>query len=223
MCWGTCSSSTRDTRSLKATACSSGPGWSSIWQQPGESGGRAAVSVAMVLGLLEFGGETRRGALRKPTSRKTMPGFKSGRFAVVMDLVQAAVERGGASELVVGAGGDDATVVHQDDAVGELDRAQAVRDEEGRAALGELFDGLADQGLVLDVHGAGGLVEDQDRGIAKHRPRQGDALALASGKAVPALADDRVVTLGQVMMNWWAYYSGKKDRHQRVTTEHTEG
>src|SRR5208282_4053414 len=82
---------------------------------------------------------------------------RSGRFAVVMDLVQAAVEWGGASELVVGAGGDDATVVEQDDAVGELDRAQAVRDEEGRAALGELFDGLADQGLVLDVHGAGGL------------------------------------------------------------------
>ena len=73
-----------------------------------------------------------------------------------MDLVQAAVEWGGASELVVGAGGDDATVVHQDDAVGELDRAQAVRDEEGRAALGELFDGFADQGLVLDVNGAGG-------------------------------------------------------------------
>src|SRR5208337_5075107 len=81
MCWGTCSSSTRDTRSLKATACSSGPGWSSIWQQPGESGGRAAVSVAMVLGLLEFGVETRRGAIRKPASRKTMPGFKSGSLA----------------------------------------------------------------------------------------------------------------------------------------------
>ena len=48
----------RGHKSLKATACSSGPGWSSIWQQPGESGGRAAVSVAMVLGLLEFGGET---------------------------------------------------------------------------------------------------------------------------------------------------------------------
>src|SRR5208337_4246202 len=71
MCWGTCSSSTRDTRSLKATACSSGPGWSSIWQRPGESGGRAAVSVAMVLG----------GATRKPASRKTMPGFKSGSLA----------------------------------------------------------------------------------------------------------------------------------------------
>ena len=123
---------------------------------------------------------------------------------MVMDFVQAAVDGGSALELVVGAGGDNAAVVEQDDAVGELDCAQAVRDEEGRAALRELFDGLADQGLVLDVHGAGGLVENQDGGIAKHRPRQGDALALASGETVPALADDGIVTPGRVMMNWWA-------------------
>lgn len=40
------------------------------------------MSVAMVLGLLEFGGETliKRG-IRKPASRKTMPGFKSGSLA----------------------------------------------------------------------------------------------------------------------------------------------
>ena len=51
--------------------------------------------------------------------------------------------------------------------------------------------------LVLDVDGAGGLVQDQDRGIAEHRPRQGDPLALAAGKTVSAFADHGVVAVGQ--------------------------
>ena len=61
----------------------------------------------------------------------------------------------------------------------------------------ELLDGLANQGLVLNVHGAGGFVEDEDRGIAEHGPRQGDSLPLAAGKAAPALADQGVILLRQ--------------------------
>ena len=68
----------------------------------------------------------------------------------------------------------------QDDAVGDLDRRQVVRDQERGPALGEFLDRLADQQLVLDVDGAGCLVEDQDGGIAKHGAGQGDSLALAA-------------------------------------------
>ena len=116
---------------------------------------------------------------------------------VVVDLVEAAVEGRDAAQLVVGADGLDPAVVDQDDPVGELDRAQAVGDQEGGAAPGELLDRLADQGLVLDVDGAGGLVEDQDGRVAEHGPGQGDPLPLAAGEAVAALADDGVVALGQ--------------------------
>ena len=80
-----------------------------------------------------------------------------------------------------------------------------MRDQERGPAAGELLDRLADQGLVLDVHGAGGLVEDQDGRVAEHGPGQGDPLPLAAGKRRAALADDGVVALAAAsMMNWWA-------------------
>ena len=97
----------------------------------------------------------------------------------------------------VGADGLDPAGVHQDDPVGELERAEAVGDQEGGAVAGELLDRLADQGLVLDVDGAGGLVEDQDGRVAEHGAGQGDPLPLAAGEAEAALADDRVVAVGQ--------------------------
>ena len=51
--------------------------------------------------------------------------------------------------------------------------------------------------LVLDIDGAGGLVEDQDGGVAEHGAGQRDALPLAAGESVAALADDRVVAVRQ--------------------------
>ena len=69
---------------------------------------------------------------------------------------------------------------------------------------GEFLDGLADQHLVLDIHGARGLVEDQDRRVAEHDACQRDALALAAREPISALADHRVVALRQALMNWWA-------------------
>src|SRR4051794_22505440 len=121
----------------------------------------------------------------------------SGALALEVDLVEAAEEGRVASELAFGADGLDPAGVHQHDAIGELERAEAVGDEEGGAVAGEFLDGLADQGLVLDVDGAGGLVEDQDGRVAEHGAGQGDPLALATGEAEPALADDRVVAVGQ--------------------------
>src|SRR5438067_10472145 len=110
-------------------------------------------------------------------------GDRSGAFALEVDLVEAAIEAGVAAELAVGADGLDAAGVHQDDAVGELEGAEAVGDEEGGPAAGKLFDGLADQGFVLDIDGAGGLVEYQERRVAEHGAGQGDPLPLAAGEA----------------------------------------
>jgi hypothetical protein len=62
-----------------------------------------------------------------------------------VDLVEAAVEGGAAAQLGVGADGLDPAGVHQDDAVGALEGAEAVGDQEGGPAAGELLDGLADQ------------------------------------------------------------------------------
>jgi hypothetical protein len=52
--------------------------------------------------------------------------------------------------------------------------------------------------LAVGVEGAGGLVEDQDRGIAEEGTGDRDALFLAAGETGPAFAYDRVVALGLV-------------------------
>ena len=52
--------------------------------------------------------------------------------------------------------------------------------------------------LDLDVDGAGGVVEHQDRRVEQQGPGDGDALALTAGQGVAALAHDRVVAVGEL-------------------------
>ena len=119
-------------------------------------------------------------------------------FEVVVNLMEPPIEGRGPFEFVVGSDRLDSSAVEQDDAIGDLDRGQVVRDQERGPALGEFFDRLADQKFVLDIDGAGGLVEDQDGGIAKHGAGECDALPLSAGEAVSALADHGVVALRQM-------------------------
>jgi hypothetical protein len=90
----------------------------------------------------------------------------SGALALEVELMKAAVGRRRPAQLAVGADGLDPAGVHQDDPVGELERAQAVGDQEGGPVAGVLLDRRADQGLVLEIDGAGGLVEDEDGRVA---------------------------------------------------------
>jgi hypothetical protein len=72
-----------------------------------------------------------------------------------------------------------------------------VRDHERRAAGGEPVDRGHDQPFRSDVHRARRLVEDQDRRIAQERPGQRDALPLADRQPQSAVADERLVTVGE--------------------------
>ena len=49
----------------------------------------------------------------------------------------------------------------------------------------------------LGVEVAGRLVQNQDRGVANHRPRNGDPLTLTSGETPALLANDRLIPVGQ--------------------------
>ena len=60
-----------------------------------------------------------------------------------------------------------------------------------------LVERLLHGALGLGVQRAGGLVEHQHRRVAQDRARDRDALLLAAGEAVAALADERVVAVGQ--------------------------
>src|SRR5438034_10716367 len=70
-------------------------------------------------------------------------------------------------------------------------------DEKGRAAFHQALQRLENQAFRLGVQRAGGLVQNQNRRVLQQRPRNRDALAFAAGQRRAALADDRIVALGQ--------------------------
>ena len=100
-------------------------------------------------------------------------------------------------QLVVGAFLDDPTVVEHHDAVGVADGRQAVGDHQRRAAAQRFVERGLHVRLVLVVEVAGGLVEDHDDRVLQQQPGDRQALLLAAAQPVAALADHRVVAVGQ--------------------------
>ena len=72
-----------------------------------------------------------------------------------------------------------------------------MRNRDGRAPAGEAVECLLHLALGFGVEGARRLVEDEDGWVAEDRARDRDPLFLAAREAVAALADDRLVALGQ--------------------------
>ena len=62
----------------------------------------------------------------------------------------------------------------------------------------ELLKRVEDQRLRRRIQSRRRLVEDQDRGVADDRPRDGDSLLLAAGQRDASLADHRVVAFRQL-------------------------
>src|SRR3954463_805827 len=100
-------------------------------------------------------------------------------------------------ELVVAPALDDAPAVEDDDLVRVVHGREPVGGRDRRAPGGETVERLLHLPLRLRVERARRLVEDEDRRISQDRGRDRDPLFLATGEAVAALADDRVVALGQ--------------------------
>src|SRR5260370_1075355 len=80
--------------------------------------------------------------------------------------------------------------VEDDDLVRVADGREAVRDGDRRAPLGEAVEGLLHGALGLGVKRARRLVEHEHGRVSQDRARDRDALLLAAGEAVAALADD---------------------------------
>ena len=85
------------------------------------------------------------------------------------------------------------------DAVGVAHGGDAVRDEDGGAALHDLAQVIEDALFGLGVDAGERIVEHQDARIANHRAGDGGALLLAAGKSDAALANHRVVSLGKTL------------------------
>ena len=107
------------------------------------------------------------------------------------------VHAAGGHQLLVRAALLDLAVVEHHDLLRQRDRARAVRDDEGRPSAHHLLQRGPDAELRLDVHAAGGVVEDEDARVHHERPRYRDALPLAAAECEPALPDDGLVALGE--------------------------
>src|SRR5215213_783966 len=110
---------------------------------------------------------------------------------------EGGIAAAGDDQLVVAAGLDDPAAVEHDDLVRVAHRREAVGDRDRRPPLREPVERVLHEPLRLGVERARRLVEDEDRRVAQDRPRDRDALLLAAGEPVAALADNGVVAVRQ--------------------------
>ncbi len=96
------------------------------------------------------------------------------------------------------AGGGDGAAVKYDDRGGIADGGEAVGDDEDRFADDEVFEGELDGGLAIAIEGAGGLVENENGGVAEKGAGEGDPLFLAAGETGAAFANDGLIALWKV-------------------------
>ncbi|MNI56600.1 hypothetical protein D3C73_1116120 [compost metagenome] len=87
-------------------------------------------------------------------------------------------------------------LIHHCDPVGVFNRGQAMGDHQSGSVLHQARQRLLDQVLTLGIEGAGGFVEEQDRGVHQQRAGDGQALALAAGQAETAIPQMSLVTAG---------------------------
>ena len=91
----------------------------------------------------------------------------------------------------------DDSVMENHDGLRVSERAEPVRDHDHGPFLHQSLQSLYDERFGFSIERRRRLVEDQDRRVANEGARDADALALSSRERRSALADDRVVTLGQ--------------------------
>jgi len=115
----------------------------------------------------------------------------------VLGFPQLPIQLAGLQEFLMLADGDDASPVHDHDAVAAGNHGQPVTDDQHGPAFGDILEVVLDDGLAFGVQGRSRLVEDHDPGVEQQRAGDGQALALAAGQVGALLAKDGVVALGQ--------------------------
>src|SRR5918992_3397138 len=92
----------------------------------------------------------------------------------------------------------DAAVFDHEDRIYAADQPELVGYDESGASFCQGPPALLDGGRSLGVESGLGLVQDQDRGVPEHGPRDGDALPLSTAQTLAALGEHGVVTFGQL-------------------------
>ena len=84
------------------------------------------------------------------------------------------------NQIFVGSLFYDATVLHDENLVGVPDGRETMGDDQRSPAAHQVRERILNQPLAFGVECGCGFVEDQDRRILEHGPRDGDALPLAA-------------------------------------------
>jgi hypothetical protein len=92
---------------------------------------------------------------------------------------------------------NDAPGIDDENNIGVEDRGEAVRDDEARAAFHRFFERGLDERFVFGIECGGRFVEDEDARVFEEHARDREALTLAAGEFVAALADDRLEAVGE--------------------------
>src|SRR5690606_6731306 len=110
-----------------------------------------------------------------------LAGVRGGAMLHELELVEAGVEAAALHVHAVGPLCEDRAPVEDEDAVGVLDRGEAVGDDDGVAATHEGVERVLDLALEGGIQGAGGIVEDEDEGVEGQGPCERGERELADG------------------------------------------
>ena len=115
-----------------------------------------------------------------------------------LHFVQCRVDAVPAEQLVVPSNLHDPPPLEHDDRIGSHDRRQPVRDDKRRAVQHQRRQRVLHQQLSFGVERRRRFIQDQHRRVLEQRARDGHPLALSTRQFLPALADSRVVAIGQL-------------------------
>src|SRR5690606_37352169 len=110
-----------------------------------------------------------------------------------LDVIESSIRRIAFVEFLMRAGRGDAASFSKANAVGVLDGADALRDDQAGATPGEFLHGGPELVFAFRIESGSRLVENDDRRVLQEGARDGDALALSAGEPGAAFADNGFV------------------------------
>src|SRR5918998_5576266 len=136
--------------------------------------------------------------LRISSSLKDSPPLRLHGVALLQG-VEPRVEAVRRDQVFMGARLGDAAVLDHEDRIHAPDQPELVGDHEGGASFCQGPPALLDGGGGFGVEAGLGLVQNKDRSIPEHGPRDGDALPLPTAQTLAALGEHGVVALWQLL------------------------
>lgn len=126
-----------------------------------------------------------------------MPFFQAALFFAHLCTVHLCVASVLRHQFLVSPSFCDLPVLHKQNEIRIPNRGKPVGDDEGGPALGDGEHRFADPLFRYRIHGAGGLIQNQDRRILEYGPGDGQKLPFSLAQGGTALGEQGVISLGK--------------------------